>query len=362
MNVKPYFLYDSFILFLVGVFCFATPSHAFGEEGASRESPPAQEENIFPHPTSDGKEKIVSKNAAREDVPVQLVGGREARRVPVLPFVEDIVFPVKLAYGQTIELELPEEVRAKGGLAGMDERLVSGDYVKNKVYLKGIAYAVGEATNLHVNTQSNRTLHLAIEIVTPDKSDHAFKFLTPQVNVFSDSVVAKEVQVEKEKLEKEVKKREENLEKVAEEVSEEKFREKVLNEEKVAGKERAKERDLILENLRVSTLGPRTYVAFTLKNRSKHDFKISSVLLLKRLPDPKRARKTLGFESIEVETPSFERERVPAKGETKALLTVETSSIHPNDQFLLKVIEEDGLHRVVEFKRIKLSGEASDAK
>jgi len=278
--------------------------------------------------------------------------GRIARRILTLPFRDDVVYEVLLGYGITIELELPEEVK---DLVPPDEHLVSADFLRNKAYLKGIAYAVGESTNVHVNSLSGKTLHLRVKIVEPEESDHAFKFILPSKEVFTPSYVQKEIEKEKEKLEQEVAKREENLEKVTDALSEEKLKAKLLREERV--KERRKKlkaKELEIREVEVSRIGDRVYLKFSLKNKSREDFPVSEIVLARGIPDPKDSDKILGLETLEIDPPTLESQTIPSGESVKVLLAFDRRLLREGDKVTLKVIEEGHLGRVLEFKEVSL--------
>lgn len=277
--------------------------------------------------------------------------GRITRRILSLPFREDQVYRVLLGYGVTVELELPEEVE---DLVPPDENLVSADYRKNKAYLKGIAYAAGESTNVHINTLSGKALHLQIKIVEPEESDHAFKFTLPSKEVFTKSHVAREIKKEKEKLETEIREREDNLEKVTEELSEEKLKAKLLREAKVRERGKLKTKELEIRDLEVSRVSGRVYLKFSLRNRSKHDFPIGEIFLSRGIPDPKAPDKLLGFEPLTIDSPTLESGTVASGEEVKVLLAFEGSLLRQGERVSLKVVEEGSLGRVLEFKEVPL--------
>jgi len=273
------------------------------------------------------------------------------KRIPTLPFRDDEVHDVRLGYGMHIQLELPEKVKAA---VPPDERLVSLDYLETRVYLKGIAYAVGEITNATVITESGKSLHLFIRIVEPGESDQGFKFIEPSKEIFSESHVKKEVQKATEKREGELEKREANLKEVTDQLAETKLKEKLLHEESTAKKVRVKEDDLEMKDVQVTRLGGRVYVKFTLRNRSKQDFQIGTVMLGRGITDPKNSDKVLGVEDLQTDTPTFESELIPAGGETKVLLAFDERQVRDKESVELKVIEESGLGRAIEFKNLKL--------
>jgi len=273
------------------------------------------------------------------------------KRIPTLPFRDDEVHDVRLGYGMHIQLELPEKVKAA---VPPDERLVSLDYLDERVYLKGIAYAVGEITNATVITESGKSLHLFIRIVEPEASDQGFKFIVPSKEVFSESHVKKEVQKATEKREGELESREANLKEVTDQIAEGKLKEKLLHEETSARKIREKEDDLEMKDVQVTRLGGRVYVKFALRNRSKRDFPIGAVLMGRGITDSKDPDKVLGVEDFQTETPTFESEIIPAGGETKVLLAFDERRLRDKDSVVLKVVEESGLGRVAEFKNLKL--------
>ncbi len=273
------------------------------------------------------------------------------KRIPTLPFRDDEVHDIRLGYGMHIQLELPEKVKAA---VPPDERLVSLDYLETRVYLKGIAYAVGEITNATVITESGKSLHLFIRIVEPEESDQGFKFIVPSKEVFSESHVKKEVERATEKREGELEKREANLKEVTEQLAEDKLKEKLLHEETGAKKVRVKEDDLEMKDVQVTRLGGRVYVKFTLRNRSKQDFPIGTVMLGRGITDPKDSDKVLGVEDLQTDTPTFESELISAGGETKVLLAFDERQGRNTEKVVLKVVEESGLGRAIEFKNLKL--------
>ena len=273
------------------------------------------------------------------------------KRIPTLPFRDDEVHDIRLGYGMHISLELPEKVKTA---VPPDERLVSLDYLEARVYLKGIAYAVGEITNATVITESGKSLHLFIRIVEPSESDQGFKFIEPSKEIFSESHVKKEVQKATEKREGELEKREANLGEVTEKIAEEKLKEKLLYENSNAKKVRAKEDDLEMKDAQVTRLGGRVYLKFTLRNRSKQDFQVASVMLGRGITDPKDSDKVLGVEDLQTDTPTFESELIPAGGETKVLFAFDERQVRNTEKVVLKVVEESGLGRAIEFKNLKL--------
>jgi len=273
------------------------------------------------------------------------------KRIPTLAFRDDEVHDVRLGYGMHIQLELPEKVKAA---VPPDERLVSLDYLDERVYLKGIAYAVGEITNATVITESGKSLHLFIRIVEPEGSDQGFKFIVPSKNVFSESHVKKEVAKATAEREGELENREANLKEVTDQLAEDKLKEKLLSEESALKKVRVKEDDLEMKDVQVTRLGGRVYVKFALKNRSKTDFPVGTILLGRGITDPKNPDKVLGVEDLQTDEPAFESELIPAGGETKVLLAFDERQVRNADKVVLRVVEESGLGRAVEFKNLKL--------
>ncbi len=273
------------------------------------------------------------------------------KRIPTLAFRDDEVHDVRLGYGMHIQLELPEKVKAA---VPPDERLVSLDYLDERVYLKGIAYAVGEITNATVITESGKSLHLFIRIVEPEESDQGFKFIRPSKNVFSESHVKKEVAKATAEREGELENREANLKEVTDQLAEDKLKEKLLSEESASKKVHVKEDDLEMKDVQVTRLGGRVYVKFTLRNRSKADFLVGTVLLGRGITDPKDSDKVLGVEDLQTDEPTFESELIPAGGETKVLLAFDERQVSGAEKMVLRVIEESGLGRAVEFKNLKL--------
>jgi len=273
------------------------------------------------------------------------------KRIPTLSFRDDEVHEIRLGYGMHIQLELPEKVKAA---VPPDERLVSLDYLDERVYLKGIAYAVGEITNATVITESGKSLHLFIRIVEPEVSDQGFKFIVPSKKVFSDSHVQKEVQKATAEREGELEKREANLDEVSEQLAEDKLKEKLLQEESSAKKIREKEDDLEMKDVQVTRLGGRVYVKFTLRNRSKADFPVETILIGRGITDPKDEDKVLGVEDLQTDEPAFDSDLIPAGGKTKVLLAFDERQVRNTEKVVLRVVEESGLGRVSEFKNLKL--------
>ncbi len=273
------------------------------------------------------------------------------KRIPTLPFRDDEVHDIRLGYGMHIQLELPEKIKTA---VPPDERLVSLDYVDDRVYLKGIAYAVGEITNATVITESGKSLHLFIRIVEPTESDQGFKFFVPSKNVFSESHVKKEVQKATKEKEQELEKREGNLEQVTEKLAEDRLKQKLLHEENTQKKVRVKEDALEIKDVQVTRLGARIYVKFTLHNRSKQDFTIGTMLLGRGITDPKNADKVLGVEDLQTDSPTFDSELIPKGSDTKILLAFDARQVHDVDKVVLKVVEEGGACRAIEFKNLKL--------
>lgn len=300
--------------------------------------------------SADGKAGM-NEETANESGSVDTSRRKIFKRIPTLAFRDDEVHDVRLGYGMHIQLELPEKVKAA---VPPDERLVSLDYLETRVYLKGIAYAVGEITNATVITESGKSLHLFIRIVEPNESDQGFKFIVPSKNVFSESHVQKEVEHATAKREGELEKREANLSEVTERLAEDKLKEKLLHEESNAKKVRVKEDDLEMKDVQVTRLGGRVYVKFVLKNRSKADFPVGTILLGRGITDPKDSDKVLGVEDLQTDEPAFESELIPAGGETKVLLAFDERQIRNTEKVVLRVVEEGDMARAVEFKNLKL--------
>ena len=115
------------------------------------------------------------------------------------------------------------------------------------------------------------------------------------------------------------------------------------------------EKDSVINEIkRVSKPGGRVYVKFALKNRSKADFPVGTVLLGRGITDPKDSDKVLGVEDLQTDEPAFESELIPAGGETKVLLAFDERQVRNADKVVLRVVEESGLGRAVEFKNLKL--------
>jgi len=257
-----------------------------------------------------------------------------------------------VGYGNQVEISLPEEVK---NIVPPDEQLVSADYVEKKAYLRGIVDAPGESTNIHINTVTGKTLHLKITLVEPGESDQALSFIPASQAVFTGSHVQKEIAKERKKLEEEMGKREANLEEVTEKLAEDRLKMKLLKEERQARRQkRAKKNDLELTTVQTSRVGERAYVKFVIKNVSGRDFTVSSLLLARGLPDPKKPGKILGYETIEADPPTLDSEVIAPGGEVKALVSFAQKEIKPGDKVVLKIIEAGDSGRVAEFKGLEL--------
>lgn len=331
-------------LCLIGIFLLHT-TFVFGEKGVagppSSGSSGAEEYSESGHGAVNSAEPTSSEGSRR----------RIFKRIPTLSFRDDEVHDVRLGYGMHIQLELPEKIKSA---VPPDERLVSLDYLDDRVYLKGIAYAVGESTNATVITESGKSLHLYIRIVEPIESDQGFKFYVPSKKIFSEGHVKKEVQKATKEKEEELEKREGNLEAVTEKLAEDRLKQKLLHEENTPKKVRVKEDALEMKDVRVTRLGARIYVKFTLHNRSKQDFAIGTILLGRGIADPKNMDKILGIEDLQTDSPTFDSEIIPKGSDTKILLAFDARQVHDADKVVLKVIEEGAAGRAVEFKNLKL--------
>lgn len=335
-------------LCLIGIFLLHT-TFVFGEKdrvGASGVSPSGTSE-----PTDFLETEATPPDTKKSEAVPPDTRRRIFKRIPTLPFRDDEVHDVRLGYGMHIQLELPEKIKSA---VPPDERLVSLDYLDDRVYLKGIAYAVGEITNATVITESGKSLHLFIRIVEPSESDQGFKFFVPSKNVFSESHVKKEVQKATKEKEQELEKREGNLEEVTEKLAEDRLKQKLLHEENTQKKVRVKEDALEMRDVQVTRLGARIYVKFTLHNRSKQDFNIGTMLLGRGITDPKNTNKVLGVEDLQTDSPTFDSEIIPKGSDSKVLLAFDARQVHDVDKVVLKIVEEGGAGRAVEFKNLKL--------
>ena len=337
-------------LCLIGVFLLNT-SFVFGEKdkagaAAGVLAPPVSGPNDFLEAEYTPEEKGSAQSESK-DVPRK----HTLKRVPVLTLRDKAVLDVHLGYGMHVTLELPEKIKA---VIPPDENLVSVDYLDNRAILKGIAYAVGEITNVTIITESEKTIDILIRIVEPAESDLAFKFIVPSKQIFSESHVKKEVQKATRKREEALEKREGNLDQVTEKLVEDRLKEKLLHEENTHKKVRTKEDALEIKDVQVTRLAARVYVKFTLHNRSKQDFSIGTVLLGRGITDPQNSDKVLGVEDFQTDSPTFDSELIPRNGETKVLFAFDARQVRDADKVVLKVIEESGLGRTVEFKNLKL--------
>jgi len=336
-------------LCLIGIFLLHT-TFVFGQKDKANAA------GVLPSSASDQHELSAAETMPEEKESVRSKSPEVPRkhtlkRIPVLTLRDKAVLDVCLGYGMHITLELPEKIKA---VIPPDENLVSVDYLDNRTILKGIAYAVGEITNVTIITESEKTIDVLIRIVEPAESDLAFKFIVPSKEIFSESHVKKEVQKATEKREGELEKREANLKEVTEELAEDKLKEKLLHEETGAKRVHEKEDGLEMKDLQVTKLGGRVYLKFTLRNRSKEDFQVASLMLGRAVTDPKNSDKVLGVEDLETDTPTFESALIPAGGETKVLVAFDAHQVRNTEKVVLKVVEEGGLGRAVEFKNLKL--------
>jgi hypothetical protein len=78
------------------------------------------------------------------------------------------------------------------------------------------------------------------------------------------------------------------------------------------------------------------------------------VLLGRGITDTKDSDKVLGVEDFQTDAPTFESELIPAGGETKVLLAFDERQVRNTEKVVLKLVEENGLGRVAEFKNLKL--------
>ena len=179
-------------------------------------------------------------------------------------------------------------------------------------------------------------------------------FFVPSKNIFSESHVKKEVQKATKEKEQELEKREGNLEEVTEKLAEDKIKQKLLHEENTQKKVRVKEDALEMKDVRVTRLGARIYVKFTLHNRSKQDFAIGTILLGRGITDPKNADKVLGIEDLQTDSPTFDSEIIPKGSDSKVLLAFDARNVHDADKVVLKIVEEGAAGRAVEFKNLQL--------
>ncbi|GEM_PF-1570719 len=335
------------ISYLAGLLFLGAPVSGFAESPHERvRGVKTQGGSEAPAPPPQG---ILEKESREAPSPVRR---RILARVPSLPFWEDRVYGVSVGYGNQVEISLPEEVK---NIVPPDEQLVSADYVEKKAYLRGIVDAPGESTNLHINTVTGKTLHLKITLVEPGESDQALKFIPASQAVFTGSHVQKEIAEERKKLEEEMGKREANLEEVTEKLAEDRLKVKLLREEREARRQkRVKKNDLELATVQASRVGERAYVKFVIKNVSGRDFSISSILLARGLPDPKKPGKILGYETIEADPPTLDSEVILSGGEVKALVSFNQNQIKPGDKVTLKIVEAGGSGRVAEFKELEL--------
>ena len=337
-------------LCLIGIF-FLHTTFVFGsdkEGGEEAQSTPASMMSVYDPSENGGMSQTKEKRERTSQVttPEWMFG-----RVPTVPFRDDVIYDIRLGYGLTIYFDFPEKIKS---MVSSDERLVSADWVEDKGYVKGIAYSVGESTNVHANFESGKTMTFFIRIVEPAQSQHRFKFIVPDKRIFSESHVKNEVEKATQDKEEDLERREGNLEEVTEKLAEERIKQKLLHEEKKDKKVQAKKNDLEVKDAQVTHLGSRVYVKFTLRNRSKKDFSLGTILLGRGITDPNNSKKVLGVEDLQVDSPTLESDFIRAGGQTKALLAFDARQVTGTDKAVLRVVEDGGEGRSVEFKNLKL--------
>jgi len=292
-----------------------------------------------------------SEKTPKDIRPLESPRHRMIRRIPTLPFKEDEVYHVFLGYGVTLELFFPEEVK---DIVPGNEVLFTHGFDGTRAFFKGISYAVGEVTNAVVLFKSGKSLHFAVWTVEPQESDFGFRFAALSGSVFSKDRMREELDKQREELTREIKTREGNLEAVTDGLAEEKLKEKLFREERAKEKGKAKEDGLEIKNLVLTRVGSRAYLKFELKNRSKHDFPVSAVILGKGIFDPQNPAKVLGVEPLESDPPTMDSGTIPAGSAIRVLVAFSERELQRKEPLVLKVIEEGGLGRVVEFKDLKL--------
>jgi hypothetical protein len=137
---------------------------------------------------------------------------------------------------------------------------------------------------------------------------------------------------------------------VTDELTEEKLKKKLLQETTLGEKRKIRGKVLELRNIKVTRMGERVYLSFSLKNLSRYDFSLGEILLSRGIADPQDSGRIMGFERVEVGPPTLESQKVPSGGAVKGVLSFDRTLIQEGDPVNLRVIEEGGLGRVLEFR------------
>lgn len=268
-------LASSFNLTLLTLLICTTPLSAADFPGASAEEQ---------QPSSDQAKQDLLKDRQKFN---KLK--RTTRNIYKVTMRSTVAFKLQTALGYVSTIDLPE--KALKVFVG-DQELFKVEVYERQVLIKPITDETDAKTNLVIITNSGR-LAFDVSVGPPDTADFVLDFRLPQddeslvKNAFEEKVEAK-----REELETHYQKKEEALDQKANEISEEKIKERLASGLRTLELKKSEaEGEVQVNLLSLSQVADKLYLRFSILNYSKTPYRVLKVFLVIQTYDKKFLRK-----------------------------------------------------------------------
>lgn len=197
---------------------------------------------------------------------------RTTRNIYKVTMRSTVAFKLQTALGYVSTIDLPE--KALKVFVG-DQELYKVEVYEKQVLIKPITDEPDAKTNLVIITGSSR-LAFDVSVGPPATADFVLDFRLPQDDeTLVHNAFEEKVQKKTEELQAEYREKEEKLEGKAQELSEEKIKEKVASGVRTLALKKSKaEAEMQLNLLSLSQVGNKLYLRFSVLNYSKTPYRV----------------------------------------------------------------------------------------
>ena len=271
---------------------------------------------------------------------------RSSRNIYKVTMRSSVVYKLQTAIGYVSTIDLPE--KALKVFIGDQELFKVGVY-ETQVLIKPITDEADARTNLVIVTASGR-LAFDVSVGTPETADFVLDFRLPQDDdLLVQNAFDKKVEEKNQALEKEFKEKEKGLEKKAEQLSEQKLKEKITAQSRSIPLKSSAAKDGVQMNLlSLSQIGDKAYLRFSVLNYSKTPYRVSKVFIgmitEERKFLKKREEGVTEFQS-DLSLPSL----IAPDSYVYGVLSFDFRALGKNGKPVFRILEEGG-NRAMEIK------------
>jgi len=271
---------------------------------------------------------------------------RSTRNIYKVTMRSSVVYRLQTALGYVSTIDLPE--KALKVFVGDQELFKVGVY-ETQVLIKPVSDELDARTNLVIVTASGR-LAFDVSVGGPETADFVLDFRLPQDDeMLVQNAFDKKVEEKSQHLEKEFKEKEKGLEKQAEQLSEQKLKEKIAAQSRSVSLKSSATKDGVQVNLlSLSQVGDKAYLRFSVLNYSKTPYRVSKVFV-GMITEERKFLKKREDGIIEFQSELSLSDLIAPDSYVYGVLSFEYRALSKNGKSVFRILEEGG-NRAMEIK------------